>query len=66
MLLYLHSLSGTDCFSAALSVHSVGIWKHPEPRPSGGERGEAPRCLHAVLQRSRLHQEDRGREGGEA
>ncbi len=61
MLLYLHPFSG---FSAVLCI-LVGVWKHPEPHPSSGERGEAPRRLHAVLQRSCLHQEDRSREGGE-
>lgn len=52
------------CFSAVLCILAA-IRKHPEPHPSSGERREAPRRLHAVLQRSRLHQEDRNREGGE-
>lgn len=41
------------------------FWKHPEPGSSGRKCGEAPRRLHAVLQRSRLHQEARSRAGGE-
>lgn len=64
MSLYLHPFNDTDYFSAVFCI-PVAFRKHPEPRPSSGERGEAQRRLHAVLQRSCLHQEDRGREGGE-
>ena len=48
-----------------MSVLLSAFRKHPEPGSSGRERGEAPRRLHAVLQRSCLHQEDRSREGGQ-
>lgn len=51
--------------STTLSCLFVAIWKHPEPCPSGGKRGEAARRLHAVLQRSGLHQEDWSGERGQ-
>lgn len=43
----------------------AAIWKHPEPRPTGRERGEAQRGVHAVFQRGCVHQEDRSGERGE-
>lgn len=53
-----------DHFPAVLCI-LVAIWKHPEPRSSSGECCEAPCRVHAVFQRSCLHQEDRSRKGGE-
>uniref|UniRef100_A0A8C0VHU8 Thymidine kinase, cytosolic n=1 Tax=Cyanistes caeruleus TaxID=156563 RepID=A0A8C0VHU8_CYACU len=41
-----------------------GLWEHPEPGATGGERGEAERCVHGVLPRGLLHQEAGSRAGG--
>lgn len=54
------SMCTTSCL-----VCFAAVWEHPEPGSSGRERGEAARRLHAVLQRSCLHQEDWSGEGGE-
>lgn len=59
-----HSVVNPLALTAVLCVFAA-IWKHPEPGPASRERGEASRCLHAVLQRSCVHQEDWSRAGGE-
>lgn len=52
---------GVLCYNSCILT---AVREHPEPCSAGGERGEAERRLHAVLQRGGVHQETGGREGG--
>lgn len=56
---------GTHPAASSLLSH-IGLWEHPEPGATGGERGEAERCVHGVFPGGLLHQEAGSRAGGES